>query len=86
MAKNIKSVNKSQEIECKTLKNILFASEITYAQIAKKIGISENAVNFKINGKRSWWIEECVLVTKLLGYSDLIEVFPEIVEKYLKSA
>ncbi|NMB32717.1 MAG: hypothetical protein GX992_00535 [Clostridium sp.] len=63
---------------CKTLKTILFDRSITYKTLANKMGISENNLLFKINGKRRWWIDECLTVTKLLGYKDAKEVFPEI--------
>jgi hypothetical protein len=55
---------------------------MTYAQFAAKLGISENNLIFKINGKRRWWLEECILAAKLLGIKDLKEVFPEIFSKY----
>lgn len=68
-------------VECLTLKRLLFGN-MTYAQFAKKLGISENNFTFKINGKRGWWLEECILAVKLLDKKDLKEVFPEAFEKY----
>jgi len=63
---------------CKRLKTLLFDKDITYAKLAQKLGISENNLTLKINGKRRWWIDECVFVARYLGFSDLNEVFPEI--------
>lgn len=73
-------------IESKRLKSILFDKGITYAQIAQKIGISENNFTHKINGKRRWWIDECVEITRILGFTDIKEVFPEIVNAYFKKS
>ncbi len=69
------------QVECLTLKRMLLGN-MTYAQFASKLGISENNLIFKINGKRRWWLEECILAAKILGASDLKEVFPEIFEVY----
>lgn len=71
-------------IESKRLKTILFDKGITYEQLAKKIGISENNLYHKINGKRRWWIDECIEIAKILGFSEIKEVFPEIYNEYIK--
>lgn len=63
---------------CKKLKLLLFERNMTYEALAMKLGISENNIHFKINGKRRWWIDECIAVTKKLGLEDVGEVFPEI--------
>lgn len=73
-------------IVSKRLKTLLFDKGITYAQLARKIGISENNLALKINGKRRWWIDECVEITKILGYTDVREVFPEIYNAYIKQS
>src|SRR5690606_25587620 len=66
---------------CKRLKSILFEKSITYETLAQELGISENNIHFKINGRRRWWVDECISVAKILGYDDVSEVFPEIYKK-----
>ncbi len=83
MKKNTKLASGSHTItaECLTLKRLLLGN-MTYKQFADKLGISENNLNFKINGKRGWWLDECILAVKILGKHELREVFPEAFEKY----
>jgi len=73
------------QVKSHRLTVILFDRKITYPQLAKKIGISGNSLQQKINGQRRWWIDECVSIAKYLGYEDLREVFPEVYEHILKN-
>lgn len=94
----IVSTNKELRPESKTLKTLLFDSSITYVQLAKRLGISENNLTFKINGRRKWWIDECVAIVGVLNsikkketdlegetflLLDLKAVFPETFKKVL---
>lgn len=64
--------------ECNRLKGILVEKKITQEEIARKVGISENSLARKINGHRDFWYWEMAIITKLLGYGIINEVFPEI--------
>lgn len=65
-------------IVCRKLKGILAEKDITIKQLAKKIGISENGLTLKINGKRALWFPEALLIAKVLGFNAAEDVFPEI--------
>ena len=65
-------------VECNRLKGILVEKKITQEEIARRMGISENSLARKINGHRSFWYWEMAIITKLLGYCIIHEVFPEI--------
>ncbi|NLA96581.1 MAG: hypothetical protein GX838_07060 [Clostridiaceae bacterium] len=52
--------------------------KITQERLANGIGISENSLARKINGHRDFWYWEVVIITRLLGYHNIIEVFPEL--------
>jgi transcriptional regulator with XRE-family HTH domain len=69
---------------CKRLKGLLAENELTISNLAKKIGISENALSLKINGYREWWFWEVMLVTKEFGAENAKEVFPELYAELLK--
>jgi transcriptional regulator with XRE-family HTH domain len=73
-----------KRIESRRLKTLLFDADITYAQLAKKLGVSENNITMKINGKRRWWIDECVEIARILGRSNLEEIFPELYNAYIR--
>lgn len=73
-------------IVCRRLKGLMVENELTVKLLAKKIGISENSLTLKINGHREWWYRETALVTKVLGFSDIAEVFPELHASIKKGA
>lgn len=64
--------------ECNRLKGILVEKKITQERLAKMAGISENSLARKINGHRDFWYWEMALITKLLKFEAIHEVFPEI--------
>lgn len=66
--------------ECNRLKGILVEKKITQERLAKMAGISENSLARKINGHRDFWYWEMALITKLLDFNAIHEVFPEIYE------
>ncbi|MFZ5650124.1 MAG: helix-turn-helix domain-containing protein [Bacillota bacterium] len=72
-------------IVCKKLKGLMAEHEITVRQLSQKIGISENSLTLKINGRRDWWYWEMVLVMKHFGFQEVKEVFPEIYNHVLKA-
>lgn len=74
-----------KSIVCKKLKGLMAEHEITVRQLSKKIGISENSLTLKINGRRDWWYWEMVSVMKHFGFSEVREVFPEIYNHVLKA-
>ena len=51
----------------KILKDIIQLSELTQAEIARKMGISESALSRKIAGERSFTREEILRLCNLLG-------------------
>ncbi len=67
-----------RRIICKRLKGLMAENELTINKLAKKIGISENALSIKINGYRDWWYWEVMLITKEFGYENAKDVFPEL--------
>lgn len=67
-----------KRIVCKRLKGLLAENELTINALAKRIGISENALSLKINGYRDWWYWEVMLVAKEFGAENSKDVFPEL--------
>lgn len=67
-------------IVCRRLKGIMAENGITIKRLSEKIGISENGLTLKINGKRTWWYPEVLRTAKALGYEAPEDVFPEIRE------
>lgn len=51
--------------------------KITQERLARMTGISENSLTRKINGHRDFWYWEVVMITQLLGFRNIDEVFPE---------
>ncbi|WP_273483667.1 helix-turn-helix domain-containing protein [Desulforamulus ruminis] len=72
-------------IVCKKLKGLMAEHEITIRKLSRKIGISENSLTLKINGKRPWWFWEMLVITKEFGFSEVKDVFPEIYDSILKA-
>jgi len=70
----------TSKVECNRLKGIMVEKKITQERLAKMAGISENSLARKINGHRDFWYWEVVLITRLLGFKTINEVFPEIYE------
>lgn len=64
--------------ECNRLKGILVENKITQEKLVRLTGMSENSLARKINGHRDFWFWEMALITKLLGFPTIQEVFPEI--------
>lgn len=77
MAKNL--------VVCRRLKGLMVEKGMTIPDLAKKTGISESGLQQKINGHRSWWFEEALLLVRVLGLSEVREVLPEIYEAAQKS-
>lgn len=67
----------TSRVECNRLKGILVEKKITQERLAKMTGISENSLTRKINGHRDFWYWEVVLITQLLGFHNINDVFPE---------
>ncbi len=68
----------TSRVECNRLKGILAEHKITQERLAKMTGISENSLTRKVNGHRDFWYWEVVLITRLLGFHNINEVFPEL--------
>ncbi len=71
-------------IVSRKLKKLIKEKELTYPDLAKKIGISANSLTLKINGRRNWWFWETITIAQCFGFDDLREVFPEQYGAFLK--
>lgn len=76
----------ARKIVSKKLKVLMFGQEITLKELSKNIGISENSLVQKINGHRSFWYWEMVMIAKTLKIQDIPAVFPEIHEAAIKAS
>lgn len=74
-----------KQIVCKKLKGLMVEHGLTLKDLSKKIGISENSLTLKINGRRDWWYWEIMLITKQFGFSEVKEVFPELYNSILRA-
>lgn len=74
-----------KQIVCKKLKGLMVEHSLTLKDLSKKIGISENSLTLKINGRRDWWYWEIMLITKQFGFSEVKEVFPELYNSILRA-
>jgi len=72
-------------IICKKLKGLMAENDVTIRKLSAKIGISENSLTLKINGRRDWWYWEMLFVMKQFGFTEVKEVFPELYESILKA-
>ena len=72
-------------VASRKLKGLMAEHDVTVRQLSRKMGISENSLMLKINGKRDWWFWEMLAVTKYFGFSEVREVFPEIYSHILKT-
>ena len=68
----------TSRVECNRLKGIMVEKKFTQERLAKMTGISENSLARKINGHRDFWYWEVVYITRLLGFHNISEVFPEL--------
>lgn len=68
----------TSRVECNRLKGIMVEKKITQERLARLTGISENSLARKINGHRDFWYWEVVFITRLLGFHNISEVFPEL--------
>lgn len=73
-------------IVCKELKGLMAKHGFTVGKLSKKIGISENSLTLKINGRRDWWFWEMIAIIRVFEFSEVKEVFPEIYEAVLKAS
>ena len=72
-------------IVCNRLKGLMVEHKTPTRKLSRNIGISENSLTLKINGRRDWWFWEMVAVTKCFGFSEVKDVFPEIYDHVLKT-
>ncbi|WP_347491173.1 helix-turn-helix domain-containing protein [Desulfoscipio sp. XC116] len=72
-------------IVSKRLKGLMAEHEITIRKLSQKIGISENSLTLKINGRRDWWYWEMIAIMKHFGFSEVKDVFPELYDHILKA-
>lgn len=68
----------TSRVECNRLKGIMVEKKFTQERLARMTGISENSLARKINGHRDFWYWEVVYITRLLGFNNISEVFPEL--------
>lgn len=61
--------------EYSKLKGKMREKNETQETLAKKIGISENSLNHKLNGKRKFTANEIYVLTELLEIKDIKEYF-----------
>ena len=73
-----------KRVVCKRLKGLMVEREIGTNALAKKLGIGPSTLNLKINGKRDWWYLEIAHITKVFGYDEIKDVFPELHDLTLK--
>jgi len=65
-----------------TLRNILVEQGVFEASLAAHLGITKSGLSRKINGSRSWKLDEMTRAAKYLGMN-VDEVFPPV--EYIKS-
>ena len=74
----VNTTKSKKEIVCKELKGLLAKNDLTIGKLAGKLGISENALTLKINGERRLWLDEALKITKIFGFEQVRDVFPEL--------
>lgn len=57
------------------LKALMVEKGFTQEQLAKKLGISEQSLNYKINNKREFKASEIQALTKILDVQDVDSIF-----------
>lgn len=57
------------------LKALMVEKGFTQEQLAKKLGISEQSLNYKINNKREFKASEIQALTKILDVQDVDLIF-----------
>jgi len=57
------------------LKALMVEKGFTQQQLAKKLGISEQSLNYKINNKREFKASEIQALTKILDVQDVDSIF-----------
>lgn len=65
-------------IVSKRLKGLMAEHEMTIRELARKMGVSENSLTLKINGRRNWWYWELMLIVKQFDFIEVRDVFPEL--------
>ncbi|OPY58478.1 MAG: hypothetical protein A4E55_00884 [Pelotomaculum sp. PtaU1.Bin035] len=67
-----------EQIVCRRLKGLMAENDITVQNLSKKMGISEELLEQKINGGCDWLFVETMFIVKEFGFSEVKEVFPEL--------
>lgn len=57
------------------LKGEMLAKNFTQEQVAKKIGITTQALNAKLNGRSQFTIKEAQIITDILELDDPVSIF-----------
>ena len=71
-----------KRIVCHRLKGLMVERQVTAGNLSRKLGMSEAGLYKKINGHSDWWYREVLFITRYFGFTQVIEVFPEMVESY----
>ncbi|MDI9449141.1 MAG: helix-turn-helix transcriptional regulator [Bacillota bacterium] len=77
-----KQISNKKRIVCRRLRGLMVEHQLTTKDLSKKLGISESSLMKKINGHSDWWYKEVVFIIQELGFSEVQDVFPEIVKAY----
>jgi len=63
---------------CWRLKGLIAEHDMTVKELAQRIGISENSLRLRINGRREWLYKELIATINLFGFSETKDVFPDL--------
>ena len=64
-------MNSAYEVDRNEWRRLLKASALSQKELAKRIGLSKNAMSLKVTGKREFTVSELIAVAAVLGTSPL---------------